>query len=241
MSEGLHDAVYRWIVLFPAVALLGACSSSATAPGTGGTGGTPPGGGNGNPTTTSYAGVFASPAATGSFTVKIVSPASGDVVGGSTDDARIRAASSIRPRSGSGSSITLTVVLLNQTVLTLSGSMNGTSFTVSDDDGDHCSGSVTNILNATCFFAVEGGADVNLLAVLTAESVFGGLTTYCGIETPPNSVTPDATVLLGIGASAALPSPRSTHPSLRACRHPVTPCRFISVVRRRLQHSPILA
>ena len=98
------------------------------------------------------------------------------------------------------------MTLLNNTVLTLTGTVSGTTFTVSDNIGDMCTGTVANLLNATCTVSFDPGAQIPLLMLLQGGPVdiAGGLNIYCGFETVPSGVTPDASVVLGIwGLSSA--------------------------------------
>ncbi len=186
------------LALLPVVAALSACGSSGTAP----SGGNPTGpGGGGNPTTTTYVGAVASPAATGSFKATITTPASNKVLAASAARAGIGpAGTTVHPLSGS--SMTITITLLNGSTLTLSGSLNNGAFTVTDNatPPDMCTGNVASVLNASCSFF--GFSNIPVVGVLAVEGAEGALATYCGFETPTSTnTTPEATVFLGIAGT----------------------------------------
>ncbi len=96
----------------------------------------------------------------------------------------------------------LNFTLLSGTGLTLTGTSTGEAFSVSDAAGDQCSGNVTNILTATCTMSTSPAFVLQLLGVKTALS--GSPVSYCGIETPTGSTTPDAAIFLVAADSNAL-------------------------------------
>ncbi len=173
------------------LASLAACGKSTTAPASnnGGNGGN---GGSGNTTTATYVGTIVSGVATGTFQASFTVPASSEVRGAQARREDVTASSrGVRIRGGSSASITIT--LLNGQTLTLTGSLTGTTFTVSDSNGDTCTGTLANALAATCTIY---GAPVSLAGAL---SLLGAVvTTYCGFETGSAGAGVDASLLIGI-------------------------------------------
>jgi hypothetical protein len=104
---------------------------------------------------------------------------------------------------GNGSGASVTITLLNGQTLTLTGSTTDTSFTVSDNAGDSCTGTIANALNAQCTLAAAPGATFSLVGLLQVEASTGALATYCGLEHIPGVTAPDASILLGIAGSDA--------------------------------------
>ena len=178
----------RSLAVLPVVAVLAACGSSATAPSFPRT------------TTTYYAGLFSNAAASGTATAKIVSTTSGEVLAARERAGSGPSGSGVGPLGAGGSTITITMTLLNNTVLTLTGNRERTTFTVSDNLGDMCTGTVANLLTRTCTVSFDPGAQITLLMLLQGGPVdiAGGLDIYCGFETVPSGVTPDVSVVLGI-------------------------------------------
>ena len=184
--------VNRCLALIPVVAVLGACGSGSTEPQ------------NSTPTTTHYAGVFSSPGATGSFTATAPTPPSG-----------LRLATLSTGRVGSGpagssmsavSATTMTVVvtLINPArTFTLTGSVTGTSFSVSDNSSppNTCTGTIGNELNATC--SILGFTNIFFLGVVVPAATQGILANYCGFETPTGGGAADAALFLGIAGASS--------------------------------------
>jgi len=143
-----------------------------------------------------YVGALASPVATGAFVAAFGSAAS------DADDRRLAArglATPARSHVEGGTSGSITITLLDGTTLTLTGSSNGTTFTVSDNLGDSCTGTAANALNATCTLAIAGGVTLPLVGVLGTPEVASALTTYCGLDTSLLSQHVAGSILLGIG------------------------------------------
>ena len=180
-----------------ALAGLCACSTSATAPGSNGSGGGG-GGGGGSSTTTTYVGAIASPVALGSFTAAITTTAGSSALASDRAVETRQASSPVRIRSGASASITITLV--SGATLTLTGSVSGTLFTVSDGNGDSCSGNVAKILTANCTIA---GFPVTITGVVVVGSALAGFTTYCGLESPVGASYGAGALLLDIAGSNA--------------------------------------
>ncbi len=104
----------------------------------------------------------------------------------------------MRPRGGPSASITITLV--NGVTLTLTGSATGTSFTVSDSNGDTCTGTLGNLLAANCTLF---GVPTTLTGVVVVASGLVGLTTYCGVESPAGSGYGSGALLIAITSSNA--------------------------------------
>ncbi len=184
--------VNRCLALIPVVAVLGACGSGSTEPQ------------NSTPTTTHYAGVFSSPGATGSFTATAPTPPSG-----------LRLATLSTGRVGSGpagssmsavsaTTMTVTVTLINPArTFTLTGSVTGTSFSVSDNSSppNTCTGTIGNELNATC--SILGFTNISFLGVVVPAATQGILANYCGFETPTGGGAADAALFLGIAGASS--------------------------------------
>ncbi len=186
------------VAILIALAGLCACGKSSTAPASNGGGGGGGGGSGGSTTTATYIGTVASAVATGSFAATFTTPASSKVA----SERSVEVGPSghrIRLRSGPGASITIT--LLNGQTLTLTGSLSGSSFTLNDSNGDSCSGTLANVLAATCTFAIDPGASIGLIGALQIEGATAGLTTYCGLVHIPGVVSPYASMLLGVSGS----------------------------------------
>jgi hypothetical protein len=181
----LHDC----LLLLSVAAAISACGSDTTGPG-------------GTATTNNYFGTIASPVATGSFTAVVVTTATSAALAEPPKPAAVSPASyALRSLTGGGAAATITITLLNGTTLTLTGSVSGTSFTVGDSNGDSCTGTAANALNATCSLF---GQPTNLLGVLKTTQALGLLTTYCGLETLPSpSTTVQATILLGVTGTSS--------------------------------------
>jgi hypothetical protein len=144
-----------------------------------------------------YVGALASAAASGSFVASFGSAAS---------EAAPRLHSTgnalhLHPESGNGSSVTIT--LLNGTTLTLTGTSNGSNFSVSDNNGDSCTGTAANILNATCSLGAYPGLTLPLVGVLGSSEIASSLTTYCGTDTTLPGSSVSGSVLLGVADTQA--------------------------------------
>ena len=164
----------------------------------GGWGGGGGGGGGGSSTTTTYVGAIASPVALGSFTAAITTTAGSSALASDRAVETRQASSPVRIRSGASASITITLV--SGATLTLTGSVSGTLFTVSDGNGDSCSGNVAKILTANCTIA---GFPVTITGVVVVGSALAGFTTYCGLESPVGASYGAGALLLDIAGSNA--------------------------------------
>jgi hypothetical protein len=167
---------------------LTACSSS-----------TSPKAGGGTATTATYVGAASGAAATGTFIATFTTTA-GSVPTRAPSANAAGVAHRLRAE-GSGSGASVTITLLNGQTLTLTGSTSDTSFTVSDNAGDSCTGTIANALNAQCTLAAAPGATFSLVGLLQVEASTGALATYCGLEHIPGVTAPDASILLGIAGS----------------------------------------
>ena len=150
--------------------------------------------------TATYVGAASGATATGTFTGTFTVPAASVAI--HAPGANAMASSERRVRAeGSGSGASITITLLNGQTLTLTGSTSDTTFTVSDNAGDQCTGTIANALNAQCTLAAAPGASFSLVGLLQVEAATGALTTYCGLEHIPGVTAPDASILLGIAGS----------------------------------------
>ena len=184
--------VNRRLALIPVVAVLGACSSGSTEPQ------------NSTPTTTHYAGVFSSPGATGSFTATAPTPPSGLRLATPSTGRVGSGPSAASPYAVSATTMTVVVTLINPArTFTLTGSVTGTSFSVSDNSSppNTCTGTIGNELNATC--SILGFTNILFLGVVVPAATQGILANYCGFETPTGGGAADAAVFLGIAGASS--------------------------------------